>query len=157
MSDDRRTFLSRATSLAMFAGLAASYGTLGAMAARFLYPAYGRRMSWVFAAVTDRVAPGDSFVFRSPSGERIAIARTGDTGDTSDFIALSSVCPHLGCQVHWEGQNERFFCPCHNGAFDARGVGISGPPGDAGQSLPRYDLKVQDGLLYVEVPTESLA
>jgi hypothetical protein len=59
--------------------------------------------------------------------------------------------------VHWEAQNERFFCPCHNGTFDAWGVGTGGPPGDAGQSLPRYELKVDGGLLYIAVPKPSFA
>jgi hypothetical protein len=59
--------------------------------------------------------------------------------------------------VHWEAANDRFFCPCHNGTFDAAGRGTGGPPGDAGQSLPRYALKAEGGLLYIEVPTASLA
>ena len=34
---------------------------------------------------------------------------------------------------------------------------IAGPPADAGQSLPRYPLKIEDGLLYLEAPLERLA
>jgi len=152
---DRRGFLAGTSTLAMAGGLTAAYGTFGAMAGRFLYPARGRPRSWVFVGELARLAPGASLSFRTPGGERVAIARQGSSGDVSDFVALSSTCPHLGCQVHWEAQNARFFCPCHNGVFDPQGVGIAGPPAEAGQVLPRYPLKVEDGLLFIEVPVEG--
>lgn len=139
----------------MAGGLAASYGTFGYMAGRFLYPAHERAKAWVFVRELARFSFGESVSFRAPNGERVAIARQGERGDVDDFVALSSTCPHLGCQVHWEGQNDRFFCPCHNGVFDREGVGVSGPPGEAGQSLPRYPLKVEGGLLFIEVPVEE--
>ncbi|HVS18109.1 MAG TPA: Rieske (2Fe-2S) protein [Planctomycetota bacterium] len=152
---DRRGFLHGASSIAMAGGLAAAYGTFGYMAGSFLYPARERARAWVFVTDLARIAVGQSIPFRAPNGERIAIARQGGGGGVEDFVALSSTCPHLGCQVHWEGQNDRFFCPCHNGVFDRDGVGVSGPPGEAGQSLPRYPLKVEGGLLYIEVPIET--
>ena len=78
-------------------------------------------------------------------------------GDTADaFVALSSICPHLGCQVHWEPQNDRFFCPCHNGAFDASGKPTEGPPATAGQELTRFPLQVMNGLLFIQVPMQSV-
>jgi cytochrome b6-f complex iron-sulfur subunit len=153
---ERRTFLAAATSLAMIGGLVASYGTAGLIAARYLFPARSRRLAWVFVAAVDRFAPGESLVYRSPAGERVTIARRGTAGGAEDFVALSSTCPHLGCQVHWEPQNTRFFCPCHNGVFDPSGRATSGPPADARQSLPRYALRVRDGLLYIQVPAEVL-
>ncbi len=142
--------------LSMAGGLAASYGAFGAITARFLYPATDSPRSWLFVADVRGFDSGTSRTYRSPAGETIAIARTGETGDVSDFLALSSVCPHLGCQVHWEPQNKRFFCPCHNGAFDATGRATEGPPKDAGQSLSPYPLKIEKGLLYIEVSTTSL-
>ncbi len=152
---DRRGFLSGASTLAMAGGLAAAYGTFGAMAGRFLYPAHGRPRAWVFVSELARLAPGASLAFRAPNGERVTIARQGSSGDVSDFVALSSTCPHLGCQVHWEAHHSRFFCPCHNGVFDPQGVGVAGPPGEAGQVLPRYPLMLEGGLLFIEVPVES--
>ncbi len=68
-----------------------------------------------------------------------------------DFFALSSVCPHLGCRVHWEKHYDRFFCPCHNGAFGPSGKAISGPPADDKQNLPHYPLKIVSGSLYIEM------
>lgn len=94
--------------------------------------------------------------YEAPNGEKVAIARRGSQGDVSDFIALSSTCPHLGCQVHWESNNNRFFCPCHNGVFNPEGAAIAGPPAEAKQNLPRYSLKIEKGLLYIHTPVERL-
>jgi nitrite reductase/ring-hydroxylating ferredoxin subunit len=154
---DRRGFLGRAASWAMGGSLIASYGTCGLMAGRYLFPARPRAVHWQFVAVVDELAEGAGLAWRSPTGESIAIARRGSTGTVADFVALSSTCPHLGCQVHWEAHNARFFCPCHNGVFDPEGTPLSGPPADAGQSLPQYPLRVDEGLLYIQVPIESLA
>jgi Rieske Fe-S protein len=140
----------------MAGGLAAGYGTAAAIAARYLYPAKPREEEWVFLAALDRLSSGESMVFRSPSGEKVTLARRSAEKSADAFIALSSTCPHLGCQVHWESQNNRFFCPCHNGVFEPSGRAIGGPPGEAKQSLPRYELKVEEDLLYILVPTEKL-
>ncbi len=152
----RRTLLSRGASLAMAGGLAAGYGGFAAIAGRYLYPARPDETRWLFVTPIDRFAVGQSLVFRTPSGAAAAIARRGAGTDASAFVALSSTCPHLGCSVHWEAAKARFFCPCHNGAFDPTGKAIAGPPAEAGQSLPRYPLKVENGLLFIEVPVEGL-
>ncbi len=154
---DRRNFLATASTAAMSAGLAGGYGAFGLIAGRFLYPARPGERQWQFVAETSRLAAGESLLYRGPAGETINVTRQGDAGDASDFIALSSTCPHLGCQVHWESQNDRYFCPCHNGTFDAQGAGTGGPPGDAGMELPRYSLRVDGGLLFIEVPVAQLA
>jgi Rieske Fe-S protein len=153
---ERRTFLTMATSIAMTGGLVAGYGTFGLMAARYLYPAHPARTAWLFVADLASFKVGASRTYRAPSGASVVIARRGDGETEADFIALSSTCPHLGCQVHWEIANKRFYCPCHNGTFDPTGKGTGGPPGDAGQSLPRYPLRVERGLLYIDVPMERL-
>lgn len=154
---DRRSFLTGASTIAMGAGLAGGYGAFGLIAGRFLYPARGADRQWQLVAETSRLATGESLLYRGPAGETINVTRQGTTGDATDFIALSSVCPHLGCQVHWEAQNNHYFCPCHNGTFDAEGIGTGGPPGDAGMTLPKYPLKVEKGLLFIEVAVGQLA
>ena len=155
-SSERRGFLSTVTSTIMAGGLAAGYGLFAAHAGRFLYPSAGGKKAWQFVATLDQLRLGESLPFQTPSGAKIVVARQGE-GDTADqFIALSSVCPHLGCAVHWESQHDRFFCPCHNGAFDASGKATEGPPATARQELKRFPLRVENGLLYIEVPTESI-
>jgi nitrite reductase/ring-hydroxylating ferredoxin subunit len=155
--NERRGFISKASNLAMLAGLVGGYGAFALIAGRFLYPARPRDRSWMFVAEADRMKQGESLLYRTPAGETVNVTRQGGAAGAEEFVALSSVCPHLGCQVFWEPQNDRYFCPCHNGTFDAAGRGTGGPPGDAGQSLSRYELKVEGGLLYINVPTGSIA
>jgi Rieske Fe-S protein len=149
--EGRRRFVS-ASSAVMACGLVGGYGAFAAMAGRYLFPARGAQTVWVFVAELDRMPDSGTIDFRSPDGRRVAITRVANTGTVEDFVALSSICPHLGCQVHWETQNERFFCPCHNGAFDAQGNPTAGPPKDANQPLARYPLAVERGLLFISVP-----
>ncbi len=155
--DHRRSFIATGSAVAMTTGLVASYGTFASMAGRFLFPAGGRRsVGWQFVAAVASWQPGKSLEYTAPSGATVVIARHGEADEAEAFIALSSVCPHLGCRVHWESQNDRFFCPCHNGAFDRQGVATQGPPAKAGQSLKAYPLKIEAGLLYVEAPLHSV-
>ncbi len=156
-SPDRRKFLETASRTAMAAGILGGYGGFALIAGRYLYPATTGEVIWQFVSEVEGIRVGESVRYRGPSGELINIARLQRDGTVEDFIALSSTCPHLGCQVRWEGQNDRFFCPCHNGVFDPSGQGIEGPPGDAGQSLPRYGLKIENGLLHIAVPPPRFA
>lgn len=155
--EDRRAFLGHFPACLMAGGLAAGYGTMGAIALRFLYPAHLDPTAWVFVVDLRGVQAGDSIATKAPSGQPIIITRMKDEGTAEDFIALSSVCPHLGCMVHWEGQNNRFFCPCHNGVFDPLGIAIEGPPHQSGQTLARFPLKVENGLLFMQVPLANLS
>jgi nitrite reductase/ring-hydroxylating ferredoxin subunit len=152
---DRRSFVSKLTASAMISGLAASYGTFAAMAGRYLYPARPAERRWMFVAELSSVGVGGAIPYSAPDGRQVSITRLSEKGTADDFVALSGICPHLGCQVHWETQNQRFFCPCHNGAFDSQGVATEGPPFDARQSLARFPLMVENGLLYIEVSMEA--
>jgi nitrite reductase/ring-hydroxylating ferredoxin subunit len=153
---DRRTFFKKSAFWVMMGGLVSAYGTFAGFALRFLFPAREQERRWLFVCRSEDLDSGESMLFTAPNGARINVARQSRGSGTDDFIALSSVCPHLGCQVHWELANQRFFCPCHNGVFDRSGKGIGGPPGDAKQSLPRYPLRIENGLLLIEVPIETL-
>ena len=150
----RRDFLA---SMSMTGGLVAGYGTFAYMAGRFLYPAGDDPTQWAFVNDVKSLPVGSSLTYRSPDGASIVVVRQGAGETGEDFLALSDVCPHLGCRVHWEAQNDRFFCPCHNGTFDRTGKATGGPPEKAGQELKRYPLKVESGLLYIEVPTVETA
>jgi len=154
-SASRRAFL--LTGSCMGGGLIAGYGTLGIMAGQFLYPADDGDFGWQFVASLHEIAVGESREYVAPSGARVVVARQTEQETADAFIALSSVCPHLGCRVHWEPHNSRFFCPCHNGAFDRQGQPTEGPPAAAGQQLVRFPLKVEDGLLFIEAPLSSIA
>lgn len=68
------------------------------------------------------------------------------TDDGREFIALSNICTHLGCRVRWIEEQNEFFCPCHNAAFDKRGDVASGPPPSP---LDRFELKIENDQLFV--------
>jgi Rieske Fe-S protein len=157
---DRRDFLSTFSTVAMAGGLVAGCSTFATMAVRYVFPT-DVETPWLFVTEANSIQPGDALAFESPTGVRVAIARRSADGPPhapgkDDFIALSSVCPHLGCRVHWESHNDRFFCPCHNGVFDPEGKPVSGPPKAAGQELSRYPLKVEGGLLFIAMSLESV-
>lgn len=153
----RRSFLGTASSLVVATSLVASYGTFAAYAGRFLLPSRGRRTGWLVVGTVAAMEVGSARPFRAPDGSTIVVTRRGARAEAGEFVALSSTCPHLGCQVRWEAPNRRYFCPCHNGTFDPDGRSTSGPPFDAGQSLSRFPLKIENGLLYIEVPLERFA
>ena len=156
-AEPRRSTLKRLAGVLMGGSIVAAYGTLAAVMARYLFPARPAPTGWMFVTDLKGLGIGESLVYRTPSGATVNVTRQGSGETVDDFLALSSVCPHLGCQVHWEAQNERFFCPCHNGIFDPEGVATGGPPGEAGQSLPQFPLKAEGGLLFIEVPLADVA
>lgn len=120
-------------------GLVGGYGTLAAMAGRFLYPARPAPRGWLFTTQVDRLNPA-SMTYTTPAGDPVIITRSGE-GAGDGFHRPLQHLPHLGCRVHWEGQNDRYFCPCHNsGQFDRQGTATEGPPAAAGKDLPRATL-----------------
>ena len=141
----------------MGTGLLGGYGLFAWIGSRFMLPAVAGNQHRVFVSQVSAIPPGGTLVFETPDGRPVNITRRGTSGTEGDFVALSSTCPHLGCQVRWEAQNNRYFCPCHNGTFDPSGRATGGPPGDAGLSLPRYGLAVELGLLYILVPDDQLS
>lgn len=68
------------------------------------------------------------------------------TDNGRDYVAMSNTCTHLGCRVRWIEDQQQFFCPCHNAAFDKEGEVLSGPPP---RPLDRYTVKVEGDQLYV--------
>jgi len=66
------------------------------------------------------------------------LRRTGER----EVIALSAVCPHLGCAVGFTGK--QFECPCHESAFDPTGKRLAGPAERGLDDLPVEPID-QDG------------
>ncbi|MCC7475706.1 MAG: Rieske (2Fe-2S) protein [Pirellulales bacterium] len=158
---DRRQFMAGGAlaTTAMAGGLVAGYGMFVKCAGQYLYPA-GENTDLMFVTDVAGLAPGEAMTFQSPTGVAVVVTRrkqsTGEDPTADDFMALSSVCPHLGCRVHWEPQNNRFYCPCHLGSFDPEGKPTGGPPLVANQALPVYPLVVEGGLLYIRMTAQPL-
>ena len=68
------------------------------------------------------------------------------TDNGRDFVAMSNICTHLGCRVRWISDQERFFCPCHNGVFAKDGTVLAGPPP---RPLDRYEVKLEGGTVFI--------
>lgn len=63
------------------------------------------------------------------------------TDNGRDYTALSNVCTHLGCRVRWVDDQQKFFCPCHNGVFSKTGQVLAGPPP---RPLDAFEVRVED-------------
>jgi len=63
-----------------------------------------------------------------------------------ELKVFSPICTHLGCHYNWDGERERFVCPCHARVFTPEGEVVSGPAPRPLDSLP---WKLEEGILYV--------
>jgi Rieske Fe-S protein len=62
------------------------------------------------------------------------------------FEAFNLRCTHAGCNVAWQGNAERFYCPCHGGVFDREGNVVEGPPK---RGLDRLEVTIVKGTVQV--------
>jgi Rieske Fe-S protein len=109
--------------------------------------------NWIKVGTTSKVEPGTPTLFKMRierqtgwivNEEEISVYIFTENG--RDFVAMSNVCTHLGCRVRWIPEDELFFCPCHNAAFNKDGSVSTGPPPRA---LDRYEVKVEDDALLI--------
>lgn len=76
-----------------------------------------------------------NFLAEHKPGERaLAQGLKGDPTyivvESADAIAdygLNAVCTHLGCVVPWNGNEEKFICPCHGSQYNSQGKVVRGP------------------------------
>jgi len=62
-----------------------------------------------------------------------------------------AVCTHLGCVVPWNGNENKFMCPCHGSQYD-RGKVVRGP---APLSLALVHAKVEEDKINLTSWTET--
>lgn len=143
-SSSRRSFISR---LLMGMGVGSVLVSLVGIAARYIYPRRAlRRRRSVFLAPAGDIPAGKGRAYSLPDGSTALVTDIG-----SGFVALSNVCPHLGCKVHFEAAQGKFVCPCHQGVFEKDGTAISGPPADEGKNLKRYAIRRVGDNLFIEI------
>ncbi len=108
---------------------------------------------WIPLGLTSKVEIGTPTLFKARierqagwivNETEISVYVLTDNG--RDFVAMSNICTHLGCRVRWIGDEELFFCPCHNAAFAKDGSVVSGPPP---RPLDQFEVKIEDGQLYI--------
>jgi cytochrome b6-f complex iron-sulfur subunit len=79
---------------------------------------------------------------------RVYIIREKEGG----FLALSIVCPHLGCSVLWDETKQQFDCPCHSSAFDQHGIVLSSP---APRPLDYFPVIIGEGKVMVDLSQKT--
>jgi Rieske Fe-S protein len=113
---------------------------------RYLVPPIGRAaFRKVFVVRTPELPAEDVHEMVDLNGRPLAIIQ----GPGGSPLAISLVCTHLGCRVHWQPKARTFLCPCHMGIFDEQGRVLSGPPPSP---LPQYKVSVEAENLFVHLP-----
>lgn len=134
--------LARRRFLTLVSAGALGVGVLGATAAtlQFIEPSVRYEADKrIFLGRPEDIAVGT--VLSIPRSQ-IFVLRT-----EAGFIALSTVCVHLGCIVRFNAEAAGFACPCHGSRYGADGSLRQGP---ATASLRRLALSVERGQLVVD-------
>lgn len=66
------------------------------------------------------------------------------------FLALHNRCPHLGCSVIWDSDENQFLCPCHASKFDIHGD-YEAPP--VPRPLDIFAVQIEEGVVKVDTST----
>ena len=78
------------------------------------------------------VPVGRKFVDNLPDGHGGIVELEGKKvgvykDEHGNIYAVSTRCPHLGCQLEWNPDEKSWDCPCHGSRFDFRGNLIDNP------------------------------
>ena len=70
----------------------------------------------------EQVAPGEGTVIRR-GAKPVAVYKD----ESGELKAVSAVCTHLACIVHFNTAEKSWDCPCHGSRFDVDGTVLQGP------------------------------
>lgn len=115
----------------------------------------GSPTNWFFVMnVADLANQAVKFVSDQMVGYVVRSDGTGgDPAKKGQIVAMSAACTHMGCIVDWSSEERRYHCPCHGGVFNEDG-GIDLDVSSLYlRPLPRLDVKVEGGKIYVRVPS----
>jgi hypothetical protein len=68
------------------------------------------------------IAAGEGAIIKS-EGKPVAAYK----GENGEVQAVSALCTHAGCVVHWNGYEGCWDCPCHGSQFAPDGAVLNGP------------------------------
>ena len=108
-----------------------------------LTPTAGR---WVPVVSAANLRVGHAVRFSTPGVEGFVVNHGGQV------LAMSAVCTHMGCILHFNSTDARLDCPCHGASFSLDGSPISR---EYLRSLPRLHSRVSGGTIEVEVPQQA--
>lgn len=139
-------------------------GTDGLIAAALAVPVLGYLLTPLLrkTGAATWVALGPAADFRGPEPRRVDFRYTSEVGYTAESVngfayivpgadstplVLSPVCTHMGCNVVWDGEKQRYLCPCHGGQYTADGRNVAGPPP---RPLDRLPVRIDNGVLMIQ-------
>lgn len=94
------------------------------------------------ARVAD-IPEGSAYYFHYPEPDDQAVLLHLAGGR---FVAYSQRCTHLSCAVYYQAEQQRLYCPCHEGVFNPlTGDPVAGPPQ---RRLEQILLREEGGVLY---------
>ena len=134
----RREFIA---DLILTAGCALGLGSVAYRFLQYLYPVVPPvKLIPVLAGKVGEIPEQGVRFINLPEGP-VMLERIG-----KEVRALSAICTHLGCTVHWDPGVRHFVCPCHHGVYAFDGKVISGPPP---RPLPELQVKLQKDQVFV--------
>jgi cytochrome b6-f complex iron-sulfur subunit len=135
----RRDFLANT---AMSLGLIASLGTGAYFGIKTLVPEKKTaKFTDVLVGNIKELPANSAKEFIDNQGRKAILVNNGQA-----VKAFSKICTHLGCEVEWQAEKKHFFCPCHEGFFDANGKNIAGPPP---RPLNEFKVTIKDDNIFV--------
>jgi Rieske Fe-S protein len=119
-------------------------------------PLVGLGKDWLAIGNSAEIAPGQMVQFRTDTlvgyiFHNDEVPDTDDGDPQPEWIAMSAACTHMGCIVAWNSQDRLLHCPCHAGAFTRYGAPAAGSQRYL-RSLPRMQVQVRNGQVWVQVP-----
>jgi menaquinol-cytochrome c reductase iron-sulfur subunit len=127
-----------------------------------LIPPRARKQSdWIDAGDISQLKPGEpvELIFeqdRLDGWKLESEKRTAWVVKEADnkIVAFGPQCTHLACAYHWEGDANKFVCPCHGSEFSMDGKVLAGP---APRPLDRYLTKIENNRLQIGELKQSVS
>jgi menaquinol-cytochrome c reductase iron-sulfur subunit len=91
----------------------------------------------------------DLFADRVDAWNRVVQVKVGSAWvlqQGAELVAMSTVCPHLGCGVDFDASANKFYCACHKSWFSLDGAVESGP---SPRGLDRLDVEKGEKLVSI--------
>ncbi len=140
----RRDFLRR---LGVVGSLVIAIGFFIERMIRYLLPAKRLKTYHNYLVAKEGEIPTGSAKEITLSGKPVFVVHL-----ESGYKVFSGICTHLGCIVRWEKQNQRFYCPCHQGIFNKAGEVTGGPPP---RPLDEYEVVIDRQLVFIKVEDKT--